>query len=156
MPHLEPPSESPPQTTRPAPPQSAGPAPPQSAGPAQHFECHIESGGRAAAWVRAHGELDLASAPELSQTLADALGVMRLVVLDLRPLKFIDSTGIHVIIDADSQARASGRRLVLVRGAGQVDRVLELLGLTDRLEIIDLKPALVPAQATAVDPSDAA
>ena len=132
--------------------------PPESrVGPTQHFDCQIHPGGPDTAWVRGRGELDLASAPQLKQALADALGAMPLVVLDLRELTFMDSTGIHVVIEADSQARRAGRRLVLVRGPAQVDRLLELVGLTDRLEIIDLEPGLVPSGAVrGREPSDAA
>ena len=38
----------------------------------------------------------------------------RLVVLDLRELTFIDSSGVHAIVSAGIRARKGGRRLVLV------------------------------------------
>jgi anti-sigma B factor antagonist len=141
MPHVHPPPESP---TRPG-------------HSTHHFGCDLEFGGCAAAWVRAYGESDLASAPQLKQTLADALGAMRLVVLDLRQLTFVDGTGLQVIIEANSRARRSGWRVLLVQGPAQVDRLLEIVGLAGRLEIIDPDTGLVPSQAAAaVDASNAA
>jgi anti-anti-sigma factor len=95
------------------------------------------------------GELDIATAPQLKQTLGHAEDCARGVVLDLRELTFMDTSGVHVIVDASARATAAGRRLVLVRGPSQVDRVLALTGARDRLEIVDLDPGEPPVQAFA-------
>jgi hypothetical protein len=42
------------------------------------------------------------------------------------------------IFDADTFARRLERSLIWVRGSGQVDRVLKLTGLLERLEVVDL------------------
>lgn len=84
------------------------------------------------------GELDLVSAPQLRQTLHEAVTNERLIAVDLRGLTFMDSTGIHAILEADSGARRRGARLVLIRGSAQIGRLFELVGITDRLEIVDL------------------
>ena len=101
------------------------------------FDCVLSHRDHETAWIRADGELDIASAPRLKRTLRDAIESARSVVLDLRGLTFIDSTGIHVLIETDAQARRAGRRLTLVRGAAHIERVFELVGLSDRLEIVD-------------------
>ena len=56
------------------------------------------------------GELDIDAVPELDRALrhADA----PLVVLDLRELEFIDSSGAHLLLAADRRIRRAGRRLV--------------------------------------------
>ena len=82
----------------------------------------------------------------------DALSSARLVVADLRQLSFMDSTGLHLLIATDARARRSYRRLVIVRGPAQIDRLFELIGLSERLEIIDLKPVL--ARPAALAPAD--
>ena len=105
------------------------------------FLCTWKADGSHAAWVHVAGELDLASAPQLAHTLREAQLDARLVVLDLRDLTFIDSSGVHVIIDAARAARREGRRLMLVRGPSEVDRVLELTGASAHLSIFDLHPA---------------
>lgn len=74
---------------------------------------------------------------------------LRGAIGDLRQLTFMDSAGVHAIIKADAQARSNARRLVLVRGPAQIDRLLELVGLSDQLEIIDLKPTLASTSALA-------
>ena len=55
------------------------------------FVCSWRVGGSDAAWVRVAGELDLAASPQLRQRLGEAQCAVRLVVLDLRELTFIDS-----------------------------------------------------------------
>lgn len=109
------------------------------------FACAFHGEGRGAAWVNARGELDLASTPQFKDTLHEALDRALLVILDLRALTFIDSTGLHAIIDTDARARHTGHRLVLIRGCEQVDRLFGLVGLTDGLNIVDLTPNLAPA-----------
>jgi anti-anti-sigma factor len=84
------------------------------------------------------GELDLATAPKLEDEMkrveADGPAV---IVLDLRPLSFMDSSGLRALLSADSRAREAGRRLVLVRGDERVQRVLKITRLDERLEIVD-------------------
>jgi anti-anti-sigma factor len=104
------------------------------------FYCALQHCGRNAAWVRLSGELDRAAAPQLATHLDDALVSARLVVVDLRELSFMDSTGLGVVVAAHDRARQTQRRLVLVRGPAHVSRLLDLTGLSDRLAITDLEP----------------
>jgi anti-sigma B factor antagonist len=111
------------------------------------FGCTVRDGGLDAAWIRAVGELDIVTAPRLVQSLRQAQARARRVVLDLRELTFIDSCGVHLILDGNIRARESARRLVLVRGPSQVDGALTLTGASEVLEIVDLDPLAPPVQA---------
>jgi anti-anti-sigma factor len=111
------------------------------------FDCTLRDGGRDAAWVRVTGELDLATAAILAQALSQAEARAQRVVLDLRELTFMDSAGVHAILDATLRATAAGRRLVLVRGPSHVDRVFDLTRASDTLEIVDLDPIEPPVEA---------
>jgi anti-anti-sigma factor len=82
------------------------------------------------------GELDVASSQELERELA-RVSDERLVVIDLAQLTFIDSTGLGVLVRAHQSAQELGHRLGLVRGNGQVDRLLSLTGLDDQLLVGD-------------------
>ena len=62
------------------------------------------------------GELDLATSPQFRQTLEEAQRAVGLVVLDFRELSFIDSSGIHVILNVADDARRKGDRLLIVAG----------------------------------------
>jgi anti-anti-sigma factor len=94
--------------------------------------------GTCTAWVQPTGELDLLTAPVLQRHLREALAQARLVVLDLRQLSFIDAAGLHVICDASENADAEDRRLMLLRGPAQVDRLFTLTGLSEKLTMFDV------------------
>lgn len=108
--------------------------------------CSWEAGGSDAAWVHVSGELDHATSPQLRQTVHDAQLHALLVVLDLREVTFMESSAMHVILDAASDLRGTGGRLILVRGPAHVDLALTLTGACDELEIFDLAPSEPPAQ----------
>jgi len=113
------------------------------------FRCTCRGMGFHSVSVHVAGELDLATAGLLEQTLRRAEGRALLVVLDLRELTFMDSAGLHVIVNASVRARQAGCRLVLVRGPSQVDRLFGLVGAADVLEISDLGPVEAPLQVLA-------
>jgi anti-anti-sigma factor len=59
--------------------------------------------------VTVSGELDVASSHELERELARQ--ETALVVVDLRRLTFIDSTGLGVLVRAHQRAQEQGRRI---------------------------------------------
>ncbi|HEV3094273.1 MAG TPA: STAS domain-containing protein [Solirubrobacteraceae bacterium] len=84
-----------------------------------------------------HGELDLLGAPllqkQIDETDVDARGIL---VLDLQGLQFIDSAGLRVILAAHESARQRGQEFALTRGGNQVQRLLSVAGVDERLRII--------------------
>lgn len=92
------------------------------------------------------GELDLRTSPELEDRLSRAFaGGAELVILDLRGIEFMDSTGLRVLLSTHQRAHESGRRFALVRGADQVERVLTLTGVRDLLTVVDAPEELLAA-----------
>ncbi|HEY7282678.1 MAG TPA: STAS domain-containing protein [Actinomycetota bacterium] len=84
------------------------------------------------------GELDLSTAPEVEEALAGAEGKQPArMVLDLRQLAFMDSTGLRVVLAADGRARKDGRRLEVVPGPPQVHRVFRIALLDRRITFVD-------------------
>lgn len=79
------------------------------------------------------GELDLAVADHME---AEARGLWRsgrrLLVIDLRGLSFIDSSGVRMLLGLCADAR-DGLRLELIPGAPAVQRVFELTGTLEAL-----------------------
>jgi anti-anti-sigma factor len=86
------------------------------------------------------GELDLATVPVAEQAINRVDQDAATLVLDLRKLRFLDSSGLRLIL-ATHEAQGS-RRVVIVRGPAQVDRVFELTGTGERLDIVD-DPSLI-------------
>ena len=111
------------------------------------FGCSWTDGGLNAAWVHVEGELDVDTTPQLEQTLREPHSQARLVVLDMRELAFMDSCGVHAIVNASARARQLGRRLVLLRGPPDVDRVFGLTGNNRYVEDGDLPPVDPSVQA---------
>ena len=84
------------------------------------------------------GELDIATTPELEQVLREATadGVTE-IVLDLRELTFMDSTGLRALAQANWRAEECGVTLAIIRGSPQIERVLEISGLGTLLPLVD-------------------
>jgi anti-sigma B factor antagonist len=88
--------------------------------------------------IAVSGELDLASSPALEEQLDRVFNSdKKLVILDLRELEFMDSTGLSVLIRAHQAAEEADRRLYLVKGPPQVQRLLSLTGVGERLVVVD-------------------
>ena len=89
--------------------------------------------------VRLSGELDISTAQQLEDDLRRVEAERpELIVLDLRDLAFMDSTGLRLLIMADARAKEEGRRLAIGRGNEMIQRVLHLTRLDERLEIVDV------------------
>jgi anti-anti-sigma factor len=97
----------------------------------------VRTEGRAAIIV-VRGELDLATSPELEAQLRKVWdsGNEQLVI-DLRELEFMDSTGLSIIVKAHQRLSDEGRQLSIVRGSQQVQRLLDLTGVSERLQLVD-------------------
>jgi anti-anti-sigma factor len=106
--------------------------------PSPTLVCSWTDGGRDAAWVQVAGELNVATLPQLDRTLRQPQVQARLVVLDLRDLEYMDSSGAHALVSHAVRARKAGRRLVFLRGPAIVDRMLTLAGCAGDLEIGDI------------------
>jgi anti-sigma B factor antagonist len=84
--------------------------------------------------IAVSGELDIASAPELEQMLDQIQPELtKLVIVDLRELEFMDSTGLSIIVGAHQRLSEHGCELTLIKGPPQVQRLLDLTGVADRL-----------------------
>ena len=94
------------------------------------------------------GEFDLSGVTSFEQELArDPSMDENTLVLDLRGLTFIDSSGLRAVVMADHQARAEGKRCLLVRGSRRISRVFDLTGVGERLELVDDLPDAAPRLA---------
>jgi anti-sigma B factor antagonist len=90
------------------------------------------------------GELDVSTAASVEEQLLalENAALPPRVILDLRGLRFIDSTGLSLLINADSRSRKAGRRMTIVSGTGASRRILETTGLRGRLDIVEDAPEL--------------
>ena len=89
--------------------------------------------------IEIHGELDLATAPQLNAEFEriGALEGIELAIVDLRRLAFLDSTGLEAIMKCDARLRAKGPEFVVVRGPRAVERLFDVMQLDQKLRIVD-------------------
>jgi anti-sigma B factor antagonist len=106
--------------------------------PPEEFSISVaEIDGRAHVTLR--GELDLATAPELEQLLIERIDASQDVVVDLRALEFMESSGIRGLVAAHTRAGRTGTRVFVVRPTpdSAVAKIVEVAGLDRELNILD-------------------
>jgi anti-sigma B factor antagonist len=84
------------------------------------------------------GELDIATVDKLREEV-DRLresGFSKLV-LDLRGVRFLDSTGLRLVLELDQAARDASQELQIIRGSAVVQRIFEVTQVAERLQFID-------------------
>jgi anti-sigma B factor antagonist len=106
-----------------------------------NFEARLRRGADESAVLSFIGVLDLASAPDAEAALNEAIQLHpRRLVIDLREVSFMDSTGLRLIVAADAETRKNGKTLELVRGPDRVHRVFRMTLTDQRLAFIESPP----------------
>jgi len=111
---------------------SASSTPPDQSQPGLTTRTAAQSGDRLV--LRVEGELDLSTVDQFAGALDDALEAEPgEIVLDLRDLHFIDSSGVGAYVTAYRRARSRQVRLRIGDRSPAVARVLELSGVEEAL-----------------------
>jgi anti-anti-sigma factor len=108
--------------------------------PPELFSCDAGRNG-SSAWVRPAGDLDLDTVHRVESALAELReqGCGNLV-LDLRDLTFMDSTGLRLVIRWHTAARDEGFQFAIVPGPDVVQRVFRLTGMDAHVPVADPPP----------------
>jgi anti-sigma B factor antagonist len=122
-------------------------------GPQLRFASSVESrDGAAIAIVALDGELDLGMLEVLEEAIGQQPDGQAGLVLDLSGLAFIDSAGIHALVAAREGLEQSGTPSALVVTPGSnVERILEMTGLLERLASHPDRDSAMAAVASAPD-----
>ena len=101
------------------------------------FNLHVEEGDGAHR-VIVSGELDAATGPKLRSLLSDLAGRAtanggRNLIVDVTAVRFMDSTGLGVIVKSAGQLRRSERQLRVTGADERVRAVFETAGMTSLL-----------------------
>jgi anti-anti-sigma factor len=105
--------------------------------PSGFFITASERDGRTVVLIR--GELDLATAPDLERVIVERLDAGDDVVVDLRELAFMDSSGLRVLVAAHTRTEGGEQQFLIVRPpeGSPVARILSIAGLERELNLID-------------------
>jgi anti-sigma B factor antagonist len=86
--------------------------------------------------VALEGEVDLCAAPVLEESLRQvAASHASSIVVDLDRVSFMDSAGVHVLLQF-SLSQKNGTRLALTHGSRQVQRLFEITGVERYLPFV--------------------
>jgi anti-anti-sigma factor len=88
-----------------------------------------------AAVVSARGDIDLSTLAKAMTALDEARGGAGLLVLDLREVGFMDTSGLRLVIEEQRRAASGGYRFGVVRGPTRVQRLFEIAGLAGEEEL---------------------
>lgn len=96
----------------------------------------VEIGGEGTApTVRVAGDLDMAAAPRMRAVLGEMQGSgTSEVIIDLRGLTFLDSTGLSALLGAELAGRDGQAPVRFIRGNDRVHRVFELTRMDERVQ----------------------
>jgi anti-sigma B factor antagonist len=94
------------------------------------------------------GELDIATVGQLQSELDDLIEAgLGQIVIDLRGVEFIDSTGLHLLVEAHERANHEAWQLAIVPGRHDVQQLFEITGTIEQLPFTP--------NANGADPRDA-
>ena len=96
-------------------------------GPSGHLRLDTREFGDAAV-VSVRGDIDLTTFGAVESALDAARGKGSVVVLDLRAVGFMDTSGLRVVISQQLRGEADGHRFVVVPGSDKVRRLFEIAG----------------------------
>jgi len=98
------------------------------------------------------GEIDLFTAPELKQVLAESIEAGRVrIIVDLTETTFLDSTALGVLIGAVKRLRSRDGALAIVNVDENISKTFEITGLDQIFTILPTRVAAVDAVAAAHD-----
>ena len=109
---------------------------------------HPSDGDRHVLAVR--GEIDLFTAPELKQVIAESIESGRVrIVIDLTDTTFLDSTALGVLIGAVKRLRSRDGALAIVNTHENISKTFEITGLDQIFTIVATREEAIDA----VDPA---
>jgi anti-anti-sigma factor len=103
-------------------------------GPTPQLIAQVESRNGVTS-IALSGELDMASVPLVREHLSRAeVDGVEVIMLDIRDLTFVDSSGLHAFLQARERSRLNGHRFLLIGATASVRRLCEL---TDTQFLLD-------------------
>ena len=103
----------------------------------EDFSIGLEDEGPRAVRLTPAGELDIATAPALREAVREQRQRADSVVLDLSRLRFLDSTGLHLLLQLRRDADEEGWALEITSPVGEASRVIEVTRMAPVLRLTD-------------------
>lgn len=108
--------------------------------PSSYLSLEVRRNGDAAV-VTARGDIDLSTLAKAAAALDEARVGVRSLILDLREVGFMDTSGLRLAIEEQQRAARDGYRFAVIRGSPKVMRLFEIAGLAREEELFVDPPA---------------
>ena len=99
----------------------------------ENFSTRVNASDEATV-IHVRGEIDMATAGRLRDVIEPHMGPEQTIILDLSEVEFMDSSSLHVLIQARGRLTENGGSLILRNPSSAAHRVLTVGGATDLLE----------------------
>lgn len=83
------------------------------------------------------GEIDVATVDRLRERLRAAEDGSPAVVLDLRAVGFMDTSGLQLVFEQLRRAAETGFEFAVVRGSREIQRLFDIAGFGERVRLVD-------------------
>jgi anti-anti-sigma factor len=93
------------------------------------------------------GEIDIGTVAEVEEAGKRILATMRDLVLDLRGVTFMDSSGVMLLVQLDALARRRGVSFWAVGGNPTIERILRSAGVEQYIAVLDIGDDVRPGPA---------
>ena len=91
--------------------------------------------------VAARGDIDLSTLAKAAAALDGARAGARSLILDLREVGFMDTSGLRLVIEEQRRAAATGCRFAVIRGSPRIQRLFEIADLAGEDDLfVDAPP----------------
>lgn len=113
----------------------------------QPLSIETVTAGDDCALIRVGGEIDVYTAPTLREALLElsSRGVLH-VIIDLRDVAFLDSTGLGAIVGGHKRLRTNDGSLVLASSPDRIARLFRITGLDRAFSLFDSVPKAIDEQ----------
>jgi anti-sigma B factor antagonist len=108
--------------------------------PSSQLSLEVQRTGDAAV-VAARGDIDLSTLAKATAALDGARAGARSLILDLREVGFMDTSGLRLVIEEQRRAAATGYHFAVIPGPRRVQRLFEIAGLADNDDLFVDAPA---------------
>lgn len=87
--------------------------------------------------IEVDGELDVSTAPQLRDCLTSVIASRgdAEIALDMSAVSFVDWSGWSPVVDAGRKLAVGGERLIIVEGSAAVQRLVELVGVDEGIDL---------------------
>jgi anti-anti-sigma factor len=114
-----------------------------------HFQLLLHEAEGDVLVIALRGEVDMSTAGLVKEATTKAIGTggYRCIVFDLNRVSFMDSSGLHVMVDTHRKMQDGGGNVKIVSSSPNLARIFELTGISRLLTVVPDRESAVALAA---------